>query len=300
MKNTFTFHFPLSKFYYLLLFSTFYFLFSTPAQAAAPRMYLQASNEETGIGVEFTVKVLVDSEVPLNAYAAEINYPPELLEPVRFDNKFSLINFWHDAPLVFANGRIIFNGGNPAQFQGEAGELLTIYFKTKQEGVAELSLLNSAVYAADGKGTEIFPETSPLKVLIKSGAISPLEPALPDAVPPEIKILSVVPDPFKPDQKLVGVVASDPGSGVREILLRWRALLWWDKWQLANNPTAVPKNVWAVQIKVFDNEGNVAEKTVYDWGEFLSLLLFPTIFLLVIIAALFFTKRIYGHRQRSN
>jgi hypothetical protein len=62
----------------------------------------------------------------------------------------------------------------------------------------------------------------------------------------------------------------------------------------------VPKNVWAVQIKVFDNEGNVAEKTVYDWGEFLSLLLFPTIFLLVIIAALFFTKRIYGHRQRSN
>ena len=266
--------------------------------AAVPRMYLQASNEEAGINSEFTVKVLVDSETPLNAYAAEINYPSQLLEPVRFDNSFSLINFWHDEPQVFANGRIMFNGGSPAPFRGEAGELLTIYFKARQEGFAELSLLNSAVYAADGKGTEISPEIRPLKVMIRSGAIPAGEPAPIDTVSPEIKFLSIIPDPFKPDQKLVGIVASDPGSGVKETLLRWRSLLLWDEWQLAKNPTAVPKNVWAVQIKVFDNQGNVTEKTIYDWREFRSRLLLPIALIIAGFAIAFFAKRI-RKRQRG-
>ena len=283
----------------LLLFSLFSFLFSPHAHAASSRMYLQASNEEAGINSEFTVKVLVDSDIPLNAYAAEINYPPQLLEPVRFDNSFSLINFWHDEPLVFANGRIMFNGGSPAPFEGEGGELLTIYFKARQEGLAELSLINSAVYAADGKGTEISPEIRPLTVTIKSGAISAGESAHIDTAPPEIKFLSIVPDPFKPDQKLVGIVASDPGSGVKETLLRWRSLLLWDEWQLAKNPTAVPKNVWAVQIRVFDNQGNVTERTIYDWQAFRLRFTNLFVILLIIISIFIIIVAVINRRRKT-
>lgn len=246
--------------------------------------------ERVGKGEEFTVGVSISTTQPLNAYAVELNYPSDVLEILAFDDSRSVIDVWQEQPIVFQSGRVVFGGGSLRAFRGEEGELLRVRFRALREGAAELRFGKTSFYLANGKGTKTVPDLGNLVV-----AVVP-EPVLAaadrddasffgDTAPPEIPHLSIVDDPFNPDQKLLAFSARDAGSGIQKVLVRSRSWFFWSEWKPATNPVSLRKSVWAVNFKAIDNGGNAAERVLYDWKAFLghrgSLLLGAALFLAI-------------------
>ena len=90
-------------------------------------------------------------------------------------------------------------------------------------------------------------------------------------------------------------MVSDAGSGIQETFVRSRSMIFWGKWATAVNPLAIPSNVWAVDLKVTDNKGNVAEETIYDWPSFAK---GPFVFIIFLSATIVFVfKRTAKHRK---
>lgn len=245
------------------------------AQAASQTIYFEGP-AQIPLNSEFSVRILVDSDQPLNAYSLEWNFPPQTVELVSFNNGNSLISVWQKQPIVFKGGGVELNGGSITPFSGEGGELLMANFKAIKEGEAVFSLGNVAVFLANGKGTKVIPQTKILSFAV-TPVVADLLPqdiagqglvVLEDTSPPDIKFLELIDDPFNSDQKLLSFSVADSGSGIKETLVRTRSFLLWSAWEEARNPTAVLSSVWSVEFGVLDNKGNVTERVLYDWGAF--------------------------------
>ena len=255
---------------YTILLSAFYFLFSgIMVFAAPPSLYFEAPSPNIAPGSEFPLRVFIDSSSSLNAYSLNLNYSSDLLELIGFDNSRSIINLWQSQPVVSRGGSVKIIGGSLEPFQGRGGEIVTINFKAIAEGTATLNFGESEVYLANGKGTKVVPQVQNLKISLQSGGTKIEKTREADSAPPEIKILALTGDPFRPERKFLGFLVHDVGSGVKETMVRSRRWLSWSDWQPAINPTAFIKSVWSIDFRVVDNSGNASEKTIYDWGAFL-------------------------------
>jgi len=152
------FYFLLSRFYVVLLLSTFYFLFSaTTAQAAT--LYFSPSFGNYAVGNIFTVDILVNTEgVAINNAEAVINFPKDLLEIVSVSKSESIFSLWVEEP-TFSNsaGILSFNGGllTPG-YKDSRGKILSAIFRAKKAGLASLLFSSAAVRANDGYGTDVF------------------------------------------------------------------------------------------------------------------------------------------------
>ena len=109
-------------------------------------------------GGEFSIDVNVSSpDQSINASVGSISFPVNNLEVVSISKDNSIFNFWVQEP-SFSNtlGTINFQGVifNPG-FQGEAGKIITIKFKVKKVGTANLNLSSGVVLANDGNGTTV-------------------------------------------------------------------------------------------------------------------------------------------------
>ena len=190
------------------------------------------------------------------------------------DNSRSIIDVWQGQPAVSGNGSVSFRGGSLSPWSGNGGNIITVHFRAIKEGEAPLIFGNSSFYLANGKGTKVIPQTASatLKIVAVPTTSTPqtyYEETVDDS-PPLIKHLSLIPDPFNNNQELLSFLVSDPGSGVKETLVRTRSLLFWSDWVPAQNPTAVPLSVWAVGFKAIDNKGNASEKTIYNFSALLQ------------------------------
>jgi hypothetical protein len=245
---------------------------------AIGRLYFSAP-QVVPLGAEFPVKVLVDSDQPLNAYTINFTYPSQYLEILNFNNSRSIIDVWQNQPVVSAGGTVSVRGGSLKPFSGGGGEILTVNFKALQSASATLDFeKSSALYLANGKGTKVTPQTESFSIAVQSSTSASVfaqaqQAAQTDNSPPEIKFLSIIPDPFNKNQKLLGFLVSDAGSGIKETSLRARSFLRWGDWMPASNPTALPLSVWSVDFRVVDQSGNITEKTIYDWPAFRRLVL---------------------------
>ena len=96
----------------------------------------------------------------INNVESIIQFPSDLLEVISLDSNSSIFSIWAEQPNFSNNaGRITFNGGIPNPgFQGSAGKILSIIFKTKKAGIASVIFSNSAVRENDGLGTDILNE----------------------------------------------------------------------------------------------------------------------------------------------
>ncbi|MBU6500836.1 MAG: hypothetical protein KGJ89_01810 [Patescibacteria group bacterium] len=286
----------------LILLSTFYFLLSYSAQASSYRIYFSGPQAVT-VGSEFSVKILIDSDQPLNAYEVSAGFPAGILDFSGFNNGNSIIDVWQNQPLVYSGGGIKFSGGSLTPFSGKSGELLTLNLKALKEGNARLDFDNAAFYLANGKGTKIVPQTegAEISVVYPSIAVATSSLAVPivvDDTPPQIKYLAIVPDPINQDQKLVSSLVTDSDSGVKNLSMRTRTNLFWSDWQDAQNPTAVPLSVWAVDFKAMDNSGNITEKIIYDWNVFWRLaLIYLAVAAGIIIILMLMVKK--GRKQNE-
>ncbi|MDP2598342.1 MAG: cohesin domain-containing protein [Candidatus Liptonbacteria bacterium] len=255
----------------VILFSTFYILHSYVAHAVSASVYFSAPEPAPALGGEFAVRVLVDSDQPVNAYVVRLNYDPGKLELLGSDNSRSIIDIAQGVPEISAVGSVSFKGGSSRPFEGTAGELLALRFRARENGLTELRFADAAFYLANGKGTKIIP-TAPGAELSVGGEPQAIIPGQTsksgDVTPPEIIFLALVKDPLNSDQKLLSFSVRDSGSGVRDIRYRSRSFILSSSLAPAINPVALTNDVWAVSLEIEDNAGNRAEKTVYDWPAF--------------------------------
>ena len=106
----------------------------------------------------FSVTVNVSSpEQAMNAASARITFPTDKLQVVSISKSGSIVDFWAQEP-TFSNsiGEIKLEGVvlTPG-YKGDSGKLLTITFKGKSTGLANVRIGSSAILANDGIGTSI-------------------------------------------------------------------------------------------------------------------------------------------------
>lgn len=157
----------------ILRFSTSILLLTliyTPIYANAASMVVLPSTVSRTVGSTFSVAVNLSSpDKAANAASGVVTFPTDKLEVVSISKANSVINLWVQEP-SFSNtqGTVNFEGValNPG-FTGSQGTIITITFRTKTAGQADIKISSGSVLANDGAGTNILIGMSGASVLIK-------------------------------------------------------------------------------------------------------------------------------------
>lgn len=131
-----------------------------------PRLYFVSRVVSAAPGSEIAVRLLFDSARPVNALSLKLHYPPEILKPLRINDRRSIIGVWPERDWQPVSGRLQLAGGLLQPFSGAAGEIIEIVFQATNEGRAGLTLTETAVYYADGLGTRVEPENETVEIAI--------------------------------------------------------------------------------------------------------------------------------------
>lgn len=110
-------------------------------------------NAEIGCIEEIEIFLSTNDSESVNAFEISVEYPPEFLKLEDWSNGNSIINFWIKEPKN-NNGVFSFQGIVPGGYFGENGLLITLYFESRKEGIAEIKIKNnSQILLNDGLGT---------------------------------------------------------------------------------------------------------------------------------------------------
>ena len=277
-----------NKKYWRLIAIVFVSCFIAPflARAGSVRVYCAPSPSAPAVQDDVIAKILIDSDVALNAYAIKLHYDPAVLDFISSDQGNSIIDIWQNIPSA-ENGVVSFRGGSIGPFSGTGGELLALTFRAKQAGKTSFQLENAAAYAADGKGTLLVPRTEGCSVIVSrslAGGISASSPANLISPPsPTISELSLTHNPFDTNEKLLGFLVRD-ASGIKETAVRYKTFLFWTDWAVTGNPAKIPARAWEVGFRAVNNQGGISEKNIYDF----SVLLIPGLVAVVCAVVLMF------------
>jgi hypothetical protein len=139
----------------LILFSIFYFLFSTH-QASAALLYSQSAQQDVYNGQTFVLDWFLDTEGrPINSFDLKIDFNKDVLEVIEAGSGNSLINLWIKYP-TFDNqrGLIELTGGIANGVIGNQVPVFRTVFKNKTAGTASITLNpDSKILLNDGLGT---------------------------------------------------------------------------------------------------------------------------------------------------
>lgn len=141
----------------ILGFLTVFSLLLFPEDTRPPAiMRIDPLERTLGEGDLFEVRVIVDSTVPVNVFAGELQFSHELLRVKSIDYNTSIANLWAELPW-YSNGEgtLHFGGGTTQQggFTG-SGSLLTVVFESKQPGRGVISLHKPRILLHDGLGSD--------------------------------------------------------------------------------------------------------------------------------------------------
>lgn len=143
--------------FYKIIFS-FAFLILAPFSAQAASLNFSPPSGSYGVGSTFSVHVNVESSAEaMNAASGVVSFPWDKLEVVSISKQGSIFSLWPAEP-SFSNsqGTVSFEGIvlNPG-YIGANGKILTITFKARSVGVANVSFSSASVLANDGTGANI-------------------------------------------------------------------------------------------------------------------------------------------------
>lgn len=272
-------------------------LVSSPVYAETnPQVYFQAAVNKVPPSGEFTVRVLVNASQPINAVDIGISYSSEIIELISLNNGKSIIDFWSgDSQSPPRGSAITLQGGSIEPFSGDGGEIITLKFRAKREGQANLSFTKVNLYYADGKGTRAQAELArSLNISVFEGAkietVASEGGETEDRTSPIIETAKVASSPID-KARLAVFHAVDSNSGIKNTEIRFRQWFSWSDWQTAINPVRLPTTAWAFQVKALDNAGNAAEKTVYIPQAALNISLLILVPLIAIILASILIRR---------
>ncbi|MBI5400819.1 MAG: hypothetical protein HZB12_01750 [Candidatus Yonathbacteria bacterium] len=147
--------------------------------ASAASLFFVPGTSEFGVGSKITVDLKIDSEgVGLNAAQATLRFPKETLEVASVEKTNSAFNFWLEDPTYSnENGVISFVGGTPYGISGASIEILRITFTSKGSGTAPITIVDAAITASDGSGTNILSKTNDAVLTVSTTAAATALPA---------------------------------------------------------------------------------------------------------------------------
>lgn len=108
---------------------------------------------EVGEYVQAKINILNPKGVAVNVVGATLNFPADLLTLTNVSKDGSVIMLWTDEPII-GTGVLKFSGGSTQAITSSTARVLTLMFKVKSAGNANLAFENSKVLLADGKGTD--------------------------------------------------------------------------------------------------------------------------------------------------
>jgi hypothetical protein len=140
--------------YFIITFFVFSFLFNISFVLASSITF--SSGQSYRVGDTIQAKIVVDSDVSINAISANISYPTDKLSIISISKSGSIISLWAKEP-SFSNvsGAAILEGIILNGFSGNNGNFATLIFKAKSEGRADLGFINASILANDGNGTSV-------------------------------------------------------------------------------------------------------------------------------------------------
>lgn len=108
------------------------------------------------IGESFTTDIVVEADEPVNVFAGELVFDPALLVVEKIDYNTSIADLWAELPWYSnGDGTLNFAGGSTREggFEG-VGTLITVTFKTRSVGNADIGMKDVRVLRHDGLGTD--------------------------------------------------------------------------------------------------------------------------------------------------
>ena len=164
----------------------FCFLFFNASPVDAATLGISPESVTTSVGKTIAVKVVVGTAgQSVNAISGQINYPNNLLTLTSI-TKGNLITLWAQDPTYSnASGSATFQGVILNGYKGDAGSVITLIFKAKNQGTANISIASSgsSVLLNDGQGTNALTGTTGGTIKIaKAEVIAP-----PVVVPPPVQ-----------------------------------------------------------------------------------------------------------------
>ena len=144
------------KIYKIILFS--FLIGLAPLSVSAATLSFSQPAESYSVGQTFSVSVYAgSSDQAMNAASGVVSFPWDKLEVVSLSKTGSILSLWVEEP-SFSNsaGTVSFEGvvPNPG-FTGASGKIITVTFRAKTVGTANLSFSSGSVLANDGTGTNI-------------------------------------------------------------------------------------------------------------------------------------------------
>ena len=148
-------------------------------------------------GEQFTIKIIVNSNTPINVFKGLLRFDDTKLEVATIDYNTSIADLWAEEPWYSnGDGTVNFIGGTTQSggFTGE-GSLVTITFNAKATGEAAIYMDEMQILAHDGLGTNV-PVTVPIDAVFAiSSEQLQSETKLATSVPgPTVTVVSGPPD----------------------------------------------------------------------------------------------------------
>lgn len=145
----------------LLLFTSIFFLVSSPTQAQAASVYFSPSSGQFKVGDSVTVNLLIDSaKDTIDAVSGAVSFTQDTLQVTSLSRSGSILNLWTQEP-TFSNssGTINFKGTALNRgYSGSGGKVIAISFKVIQNGPAYVTYTFGSVLANGDQ------DTSPLSL----------------------------------------------------------------------------------------------------------------------------------------
>lgn len=104
----------------------------------------------------FEAQVVVSSDIPVNVFKGVVHFDPSILKIESIDYNTSIADLWAERPWYHNGaGTLSFTGGTTRRggFLG-TGDLITITFRTLQEGSAAINIDEVRILKHDGLGTD--------------------------------------------------------------------------------------------------------------------------------------------------
>jgi len=196
--------------------------------AKAATLYFSPSTATHNVGSSFNFNVYVASaDQAMNAASGTISFPSDKLEVTAVSTSGSIVSLWVQEP-SYSNsaGTVSFEGIvlNPG-WQGGNGKVLSVSFRTKAPGEANITFGSGSILANDGQGTNILSGLGSARINIEVPVSGPVTeeaetPAVITGTPPAPRIVSEThPDPDSWYNNNIPIFSWDLSAGTDAVRL---------------------------------------------------------------------------------
>ena len=215
------------------------------------------------VGVEFLAEVAIDKQTAINAFDFIIDYSKDKARFLGVDKTNSIADIWTN---YYSNspGQIFLSGAILKSFSGKGGLIAGLHFKAISPGILSISFAQSDVYAADGLGTKIKIESAPILLSITANNTTPTQTFKNDNFSaPAILDFQIIKNLADGSSLASFLLQNASSSDTAE--MRIKKWFFWGDWRPVQNPALLPRDAWAVELKVSNSSGH-SDKIIYDYG----------------------------------